>query len=115
MPTQPFTARALSLPLDGARVLRAAFDLASEMVADAQSGNTNFDRALEKLETAMSRCRAAFLAQDHHEADEALRYHERANKELADDFVPLYYRKAVLDNVAARYATAARTMLRATA
>ena len=114
MPTQPF-ARTRSLPLDGARALRAAFELASELVAEAQGGPSNFDKALDKLETALGRCKAAFLAQDHSEAAEALRYHQQASQELNDGFVPLYYRKAVLDNVAARYQKAARTMLHATA
>lgn len=114
MTSQPF-ARTRSLPLDGARALRSAFELATELVAEAQAGNTNFDKALERLERGMGRVKAAFLAQEHVEAEAALRYHERAKQELEGDFVPLYYKKAVLDNVAARYHKAARTMLHATA
>ena len=99
MPTMPLT-RTRSLPLDGARALNAALELASEVAAEV---GLDFDRALGRVEMAVARCRAAFLATDHPEADAALRYHERANQELADGFMPLYYRKAVLDNVVARY------------
>lgn len=109
MPTMPLT-RTRSLPLDGARALRAALELVSEAVG--QAGVANFDHALDRLELAVSRCRAAFLAQDHHEADAALRYHDRERQKLGDDFVPLFYRKAVLLNVAARYEEAGRTLLR---
>ena len=104
-------ARTRSLPLDGARALRSAFELASELVAEAHAEGMNFDKALERLERGMGRVKAAFLAQDHAEAEAALRYHAAAKQELEGDFVPLYYKKAVLDNVAARYHKAARTML----
>lgn len=112
---QLLTHRTRSLPLDGARALQAAFELASEVVAETQASLTDFDRSLARVELAVRRCRAAFLAQDHHEADAALAYHDRASAELAGEFVPLYYRKAVLDNVLARYERTARGLVRASA
>lgn len=107
-------ARTRSLPLDGARALQAAFELASQVLAEGVQAS-DFDAALARVEHAVRRCRAAFLAQDHHEADAALAYHDRASAELAGEFVPLYYRKAVLDNVLARYERAARGLVRASA
>lgn len=112
---QMLTHRTRSLPLDGARALQAAFELASEVVAETTAGCVDFDRALARVELAVRRCRAAFLAQDHHEADAALVYHDRAAAELAGEFVPLYYRKAVLDNVLARYERTAHGLVRASA
>lgn len=107
--------RTRSLPLDGARALQSAYELAAEVIAEAAAGTVDFDRALARVELAVRRCRAAFLAQDHHEADAALGYHDRASTELASEFVPLYYRKAVLDNVLVRYERAARGLVRASA
>jgi hypothetical protein len=107
--------RTRSLPLDGARILQAAFELAREVAAETAAGAVDFDRSLERVEHAVKRCRAAFLAQDHHEADAALAYHDRASAELAGEFVPLYYRKAVLDNVLARYERAGRALVRTSA
>lgn len=112
---QMLSHRTRSLPLDGARALQTAFELASEVVAETNAGPVDFDRALMRVELAVKRCRAAFLAQDHHEADAALAYHDRASAELAGEFVPLYYHKAVLDNVLARYERAARGLVRASA
>ena len=101
--------RTRSLPLDAARALHAAFDLAREVVVETTAGPVDFDRALQRVEAAIKRCRSAFLAQTHQEAEAALAYHKQAEAELNDGFVPLYYRKAVLDNVLARYErTAAR-------
>ena len=113
MPQMLSHARTRSLPLDGARALQAALELAGQVMAEAASAD--FDAALVRVEHAVRRCRAAFLAQDHHEADAALAYHDRASAELAGEFVPLYYRKAVLDNVLARYERTARGLVRASA
>lgn len=113
MPQVLSHARTRSLPLDGARALQAALELATQVVAEGASAD--FDAALARVEHAVRRCRAAFLAQDHHEADAALAYHDRASAELAGEFVPLYYRKAVLDNVLARYERVARGLVRASA
>jgi len=57
------------------------------------------------------RCRAAFLAQSHPEADGAIAYHDRAKQDLDSEFVPLYYRQAVLANVLARYERTADRMM----
>lgn len=112
---QMLSHRTRSLPLDGARALQAAYELACEVVAETTAGQVDFDRSLARVELAVKRCRAAFLAQDHHEADAALAYHNRASNELNGEFVPLYYRKAVLDNVLARYERAARGLVRVSA
>lgn len=103
--------RTRSLPLETAGALKAAFDLALEVLRDADAAD--FDRALTRVEQAVSRCRAAFLTQTAPEADAALAYHDQAKQELGDDFVPMYYRKAVLDNVLARYTRSARTLIAA--
>ena len=84
------------------RALMAAMDFARE--ADREiAEKACFDFALTRLETVVSRYRAAFLAQVGAEADAALAYHDRAIAELNEDFSPLYYRRAVLENIAARY------------
>ena len=101
-------------PLDGSRALMAAMDFARE--ADREiNEKACFDFALTRLETVVSRYRAAFLAQVGAEADAALAYHDRAVAELNEDFSPLYYRRAVLENVVARYERAAGSLLRALA
>ena len=101
-------------PLDGSRALMAAMDFARE--ADREiAEKACFDFALTRLETVVSRYRAAFLAQVGAEADAALAYHDRAIAELNEDFSPLYYRRAVLENIAARYERTAGTLLRALA
>jgi hypothetical protein len=74
--------------------------------------NADFDFALMRLETVVARFRAACLAQVSTEADAALAYHDRAVAELNEDFAPLYYRRAVMENVIARYERSAGAMLR---
>lgn len=101
-------------PLDGSRALLAASDFAREVYRELAE-NADFDHALMRMETVVARYRAAFLAQVHAEADSALAYHNRAIEELNEDFAPLYYRRAVLENIAARYERTANTMLRALA
>src|SRR4051812_16747198 len=98
-------------PLDGSRALVAAAEYAAQVNREI-ADNADFDHALMRLETVVARYRAACLAQVHAEADAALVYHDRAIAELNEDFAPLYYRRAVLENVAARYERGAKMMLR---
>jgi hypothetical protein len=65
------------------------------------------------METVVARYRAAFLAQSHGDAEAALAYHDRANQEMNEDFMPLYYRRAILENVVARYERSAGSLQRA--
>ena len=106
--TQVLAPRRATSPLHPDRVLRSAVELAVD-VADP----LDFDRALAQIEADIARYRSAFLAQLAPAADTALAYHDRAMAELAEDFSPLYYRRAVLENVLARYERTARELLRA--
>lgn len=101
-------------PLDGSRALLSAMDFSRDAAREL-AANSDFDFALLRMETVVSRYRAAFLAQVGAEADAALAYHDRAIDELNSDFSPLYYRRAVLENVAARYERIAGSLLRALA
>lgn len=101
-------------PLDGSRALMAAMDYSRDAAREL-ADNADFDFALMRMETVVARYRAAFLAQVGAEADAALAYHDRALAELNEDFSPLYYRRAVLENVAARYERIAGSLLRALA
>lgn len=95
--------RAITAPLDAGRALLAALDQSKSIKAEIEGhGPEEFERALPLLESLVSRFKGAFLAQSHQEADAALAYHARANEELSE-FVPLYYRRAVLENVVDRY------------
>ena len=98
-------------PLDGSRALLAAGDFAAEVKRDLAE-NQDFDYALVRLEAVVARFRAACLAQVHGEAEAAIAYHNRAVAELNEDFAPLYYRRAVMENVIARYERSADMMLR---
>lgn len=102
-----------SRPLDGTRALVAAAEAAHEARQAIAADPANFDRALPLIEMVVARFRAAFLAQTHAEAEGALAYHDQAMEELQDGFVPLYYRRAVLENVIARYERTATTVVRA--
>lgn len=102
-----------SRPLDGTRALVAASEAAREARQAIAADPMNFDRALPLIEMVVARFRAAFLAQTHAEAEGALAYHDRAMAELADEFVPLYYRRAVLETVIAHYEGSTTTMMRA--
>jgi hypothetical protein len=101
-------------PLDGSRALVAASEYAAQ-VSREMAENPDFDYALMAIETVVARYRAACLAQVHAEADAAIAYHNEAIAELNEDFAPLYYRRAVLENVAARYERSTKLMLRALA
>lgn len=91
-----------SRPLDGQMALISASELAAEAAQAIAAHPENFERGIALLETVVARFRAAFLTQTTREAEAALQYHNRANEELSE-FVPLYYRRAVLENVVARY------------
>lgn len=102
-----------SRPLDGTRALVAATEAAHEARQTIAADPMNFDRALPLIELVVARFRAAFLAQTHAEAEGALAYHDQAIAELKDEFVPLYYRRAVLENVIARYERSTGGILKA--
>jgi hypothetical protein len=104
-----------SRPLDGTRALQAAAELAKEAAAAIAECPENFERALALIETVAARFRSAFLTQTSREAEAALAYHDRAVEELEADFSPLYYRRAVLENVVARYERSAGSLMRALA
>lgn len=104
-----------SRPLDPVRALASATELAQEAFAAIAQNPQDFEQAFRLLETVVARYRAAFLAQPSNEAESALAYHDRANEELNGDFVPLYYRRAVLENVVARYERTAGNLKRALA
>ena len=112
MTTQLLTARRSTSPLHPDRVLRLAVEQGTEAVRIVAAADPRqFDRALTEIETAVARYRSAFLTQLAPQADAALAYHDRANTELAEDFAPLYYRRAVLENVLARYERTAQELL----
>lgn len=102
-------------PLHPDRVLRSALDLAREWTGTVANDPREFDRSMRQLESVVARFRSAFLAQPHMEAEAAVAYHDRAKEELDADFTPLYYRRAVLENVLARYERGATELLRASA
>lgn len=95
--------RAITAPLDAGRALLSALDQSKQVKAEIEThGPEEFERALPMLEALVTRFKSAFLAQAGQDADAALAYHARASEELSD-FVPLYYRRAVLENVVDRY------------
>ncbi len=114
------TRRAPSMPLDPARALAAATELAREIRREAEAAQHDFDKVMGRLEVAVMRFRAACLAQNHPEAQAAVAYHDReaaklAAERLSEGFVPLYQRRAVLDNVLGRYTRCTTQLLGATA
>lgn len=114
--TAPTAKRPATNPLHPDRVLRSAVELAKEtMSALSQENPRDFEHGLALIETAVARFRSAFLAQPYQAAESALAYHDRARAELEEEFTPLYYRRAVLENVLTRYERGAHDMLRALA
>lgn len=106
--------RAFSRPLDAKPALQTVFQLAEDAGAKIADRAEDFEYAIGVMESLVSRWRAAFLAQTHSEADHALAYHDRAMAEL-DGFVPMYYRRAVMENIAERYRRSAQQMMRESA
>ncbi|HEY9722746.1 MAG TPA: hypothetical protein V6D47_12095 [Oscillatoriaceae cyanobacterium] len=111
----PKKARTASRPLDGTRALAAASELARETMQAIAANPADFEAAIALMETVVARYRAAFLTQSHAEAEAAIAYHDRACEELRAEFAPLYYRRAVLENVAERYERAMGQLQRALA
>jgi hypothetical protein len=108
----PPVARRATNPLHPDRVLRSAVELGRETLQAIADDPRDFDRGLALIETAVARFRSAFLAQPFAAADHALAYHDRSKEDLDADFSPLYYRRAVLENVLTRYDRAAQDLLR---
>jgi hypothetical protein len=108
----PPVARRATNPLHPDRVLRSAVELGRETMQSIATDPREFERGLSQIETAVARFRSAFMAQPYAAADHALAYHDRAKEELDADFSPLYYRRAVLENVLTRYERAAQDLLR---
>ena len=106
--------RATSRPLDPSRALASALELAQQTAVAIVEAPQDFERSIRLMETVVARYRAAFLAHSQSEADLAIAYHDRANEEIRE-FVPMYYRLAVLENVACRYERAAASLQRALA
>lgn len=112
--TPPAAKRATN-PLHPDRILRSAVELARETTRAVNEDPREFERGLQRIEAAVARFRSAFLAQTGAAAEGALVYHDRAKAELDEEFTPLYYRRAVLENVLTRYERAAQELMRALA
>lgn len=102
--------RAVTGPLDPTKALAYAKATLAEVEAQRQEAPLDLDRGLALVEKAVARFRRAFAFLGAPEATAALAYHDRAEAELSEDFSPLFYREAVLHNVAARYAKVAASL-----
>lgn len=102
--------RAVTGPLDPTKALAYAKASLAEAEAHAAAAPLDLDQGLALVEKAVARFRRAFAFVGAPEANAAVAYHERAEAELAEDFSPLFYREAVLRNVAARYAKVASAL-----
>lgn len=85
------------------QALVATVEVARSVARDIATEPQNFDLVLAQLENLVNRFQVILKTFEHPEAESALRYHTRASLEIDSEFVPLYYRRAVLDNVLARY------------
>ncbi len=97
---------------DNWQALDATVEVARTVARDVTAVPQNFEIVLAQLENLVNRFQVILKTCNHPEAESALRYHRRASLEIASEFVPLYYRRAVLDNVLARYIHAGSRLCR---